>query len=323
MDKYIFSNGFASGADISWLPMMEATGFIFRDRNGAEKDLLEILEEYGMNAVRLRSWVNPSKHPHSGHCSTEETLAMGLRAKRRGFDVMVDFHYGDSWCDPGQQKKPAAWEKLPFDGLVEALYEYTRDAMRTFVSNGFVPKWVQLGNETNPGMLLPDGSIVNFGKLARLYDAGHKAVKEASPSTLSMVHLAEGHNTEFCKSYFDALAQTGCAYDMVGVSYYPYWAKKPNAEIIDDLMSTIHMIPERFDKDIMVVEVGGVDEAEDESYEMLKSVIACCNANDRCRGLFYWEPEGVKAWSLYSLSAWRADGRPTRAMDAYLSIEMK
>ena len=323
MTNYTFNKGFASGADISWLPMMEATGFIFRDKNGTAKDLLEILKDYGMNAIRLRAWVNPSKHPHMGHCSTEETLAMGLRAQKSGFDVMIDFHYGDTWCDPGHQIKPAAWANLPFDGLVEALYDYTKGAMHTFVSNGFIPKWVQLGNETNPGMLLPDGSIVNFAKLTRLFNAGHKAVKEESPSTLTMVHLAEGHNTEFCKSYLDALARHDCTYDLVGLSYYPYHAKKPNAEILGDLGATIDMIPERYDKDVQIVEIGGVDEEENESYELLESVIARCNKNKRCTGFFYWEPEGAKSWSLYPLSAWRADGAPTRAMDAYLCIKIK
>jgi len=323
MNNYVFSKGFASGADISWLPMMEATGFKFRDSCGAEKDFFTILKGYGMNAVRLRAWVSPSVNPYSGHCSTEETLQMGLRAKQSGFDAMIDFHYGDTWCDPGKQVKPAAWKDLPFDGLVEALYDYTREAMGVFVSNGLVPKWVQLGNEINPGMLLPDGSIVNFGKLVRLINAGHKAVKEVSPSTLTMVHLAEGNNTEFCKSFYDALAQNGCTYDLAGLSYYPYHAKRANAEIIDDLAATIKLIPERYDKDVMIVEVGGVDAEEDESYELLVSVIERCHAEKRCTGFFYWEPQGARVWSNYPLSAWRADGTPTRAMDAYYRISIQ
>jgi arabinogalactan endo-1,4-beta-galactosidase len=320
METYKFSSDFAAGADVSWLPVMEATGFRFRGKDGADQDCLKTLKGFGLNAIRLRSWVNPSAHPHRGHCSTEETLAMALRAQAMGFDIMVDFHFGDSWCDPNQQRKPAAWEKLSFDELVSALYEYTRGAMETFASGGFTPKWVQLGNETNPGMLLPDGSIVNFPKLTRLYNAGHKAVKEISPSTKTIIHLAEGHSTEFIKSYFDALTAAGCTYDMAGLSYYPYWAKRPNSEILGDLAGTLKMIPERYDKDVIVVEIGGVDEEENESYDLLASVIETCAGLPRCKGLFYWEPQGAKAWSGYALSAWRADGAPTRAMDAYLLI---
>lgn len=323
MNEYLVEPGFASGADISWLPMMEATGFKFRDSGGVEKDFFEILKGYGMNAIRLRAWVDPSKHPHSGHCSTAETLAMGLRAKKHGMDVMVDFHYGDTWCDPGHQNKPAAWEGLSFDALADAVYRYTLDTMGGFVANGFVPKWVQIGNETNPGMLLPEGSIVNFNRLARLFDAGINAVRAASPYTQTILHLAEGHNTEFCKSYFDAVVRCGCKFNIIGLSYYPYWAKKPNAEIIGALKETVKMAHLRFGKGVMIVEVGGVDEEEDESYEILRSVIEVCASETGCKGVFYWEPGGAKVWSGYSLSAWRADGTPSRAMDGYKLIKWR
>ncbi|MDR3121138.1 MAG: arabinogalactan endo-1,4-beta-galactosidase [Clostridiales bacterium] len=320
MKTYDLGSDFASGADISWLPMMEATGFRFRGKDGAERDLVEILKGYGMNAIRLRSWVHPSAHPLRGHCSTEETLKMALRVQKQGFDVMIDFHYGDSWCDPGHQRKPAAWEKLPFDELVGAVYEYTRGAVKTFTDNGFTPKWVQLGNETNPGLLLPDGGTDDFSKLAKIYNAGHRAVKEVSPSTHTMVHLAEGNNTAFILDYFDKLEAQGCTFDMIGLSYYPYWFKKPNSEIIGDLENTVKLLPERYNKDVLIVEIGGVDEEEDESFNILQSAIELCSRAPRCKGLFYWEPEGAKSWSDYALSAWRADGTPTRAMDAFLSI---
>jgi len=315
--------GFAAGADISWLPMMEATGFKFKDRDGKEGDLLAILRGFGLNSVRLRSWVHPSQHPLRGHCSTEETLAFALRCQKAGLkDVMVDFHYGDSWCDPGHQIKPKAWQDLPFDALVEAVYEYSRDAVKTFVDGGFTPAWVQLGNETNPGMLLPDGSTDDFGKLARLYNAGHKGVKESSPSTKTIIHLAEGNATGFCVNYFDNLKKHGCdAFDMIGLSYYPWWLKKKNAEVIDDLEKTLHALPARFDKDVIIVEIGGEDVFEDESFDTLYTALEKCATEPRCRGMFYWEPEGAKTWSDYALSAWRADGTPTKAMDAYLCIK--
>ncbi|MDR0641285.1 MAG: glycosyl hydrolase 53 family protein, partial [Treponema sp.] len=313
---------FASGADVGWLPQMEASGFVFKNKDGKEQDCLVTLKEYGLNSLRLRSWVNPSDDPRRGHCSTGETLAMALRGKKLGFRIMIDFHYGDSWCDPGNQKKPAAWRGLSFDKLTEALSDYTRGAMKTFLDGGFIPDWVQLGNETNPGMLLPDGSAENFSKLTALYNAGHDAVKEVSPATKTIIHLAEGNNTEFCRNYFDQLAKNGCRYDMIGLSYYPWWLKKKNAEVIGDLALSLRLLPERFNKDIMVVETGGVDEEEEESRDLLLSVIETCSSSPRCKGIFYWEPEGAKIWSAYNLSAWRADGTPTRAMDAYLSIKM-
>ena len=327
MKEFTFDPLFASGADISWLPQMEASGFVFKNRAGKEQDCLLTLKEFGLNSVRLRSWVNPSDDPRSGHCSTRETLAFALRCIRQGFRVMVNFHYGDSWCDPKKQMKPAAWKNLSFDDLVQAVYEYTRDAVGTFVSGGFFPEWVQLGNETNPGMLHPDGyvsaggSAGDFSKLTQLYNAAHRGVKEVSPSSKTIIHLAEGNDTPFIQNYFDRLTENGCTYDMIGLSYYPWWLNKTNAELIGDLVNTLRVLPERFDRDVIIVETGGEDEKEDESFELLRDLIEKCGSMPRCKGIFYWEPEGAKAWSNYGLSAWRADGKPTRAMDAFFCIK--
>jgi arabinogalactan endo-1,4-beta-galactosidase len=193
--------------------------------------------------------------------------------------------------------------------------------MQIFKDGGFVPEWAQLGNETNPGMLLPDGSIDDFGRLTRLFNAAHDGVKAVSPGTKTIIHLAEGDKTALCQNYFDNLARNGCRYDMIGLSYYPWWLNKPNAEVIGGLEATLRELPARFDKDIMIVETGGRAAEEDESFDLLQSVIELCNRTKRCKGLFYWEPEGAEVWSQYSLCAWRADGTPTRAMDAYRSIK--
>lgn len=321
MKKIRFKEAFAAGADVSWLPMMEADGFPFKDQDGADKDCLETLRAFGLNAIRLRVWMNPSDNPRSGHCSTEETLAMGLRAQRMGYDIMINFHYADTWRDPSNQRKPDVWADLSFEELLAAVSEYTRGTMRTFLEGGLKPKWVQIGNETNPGMLLPDGGTDHFENLARLYTAGHDAVKQVLPQALTLIHLAEGDKTDFCLNYFGQLQKYNCRYDMIGLSYYPWWLKVDNREIIGDLERTLHVLPERYDKDIMVVEVGGEDIKEQESYDLLVSVLEKCAAAPRCRGMFYWEPQGAKSWSGYGLSAWRADGTPTQAMDAYLCIQ--
>ena len=101
---------FALGADISWYPQMLESGFEFRNAEGQKEDLLTILQGYGINAIRLRVFVHPSDDPHAGHCSAEETLELAKHCCDRGFRIMLDFHYGDSWCDCGKQPKPAAWE---------------------------------------------------------------------------------------------------------------------------------------------------------------------------------------------------------------------
>lgn len=318
MKTFTFSKNFASGVDIGWLPQMEAAGFVFKNKNGVAMDLLDILKEYGIDSIRLRTWVNPSDNPRSGHCSAEETLAMALRAKNKGFRVMLNFHYSDSWADPGKQVKPAAWENLNFDELVQTLYDYTYQTVKLLVDNGVTPEWAQIGNETNPGMLLSDGSTQNFEQLAMLYSAGHDAVKAVSPEIKTMVHLAEGQKTKFQLDYFGKLVALNCRFDMIGLSYYPYWIKSHYTETIGNLKDTFKLLYEQFGKPIMLVEVGGVDEEEDESLEMLSAVAEAVHDAPSCEGYFYWEPAGAKVFSGYSLSAWNADGTPTKAMDVYL-----
>ncbi len=78
---------FTKGADISWLPQMEATGYVFRDANGKPQDCFQILKDHGINAIRLRTFVNPSQDIASGHCSKDETVVMAQRAKKWGMDV--------------------------------------------------------------------------------------------------------------------------------------------------------------------------------------------------------------------------------------------
>ena len=112
-------NDFVKGADIGWLPQMEATGYKFYNDRGAEEDCIQILKDHGINTLRLRTWVNPSSDPASGHCSKEETVALAIRAQKAGMRIMIDFHYSDSWADPGKQRKPAAWEGHNFPQLLK------------------------------------------------------------------------------------------------------------------------------------------------------------------------------------------------------------
>ena len=91
---------FVKGADVGWLQQMEATGYIFYDSTGVQKDCLQILKDHGINTIRLRVWVNPSNDKINGHCSKKEVAGMALRAKNMGMRVLIDFHYSDSWADP-------------------------------------------------------------------------------------------------------------------------------------------------------------------------------------------------------------------------------
>jgi len=320
MEKYEFSKDFAVGADISWVPQMLESGFVFRNSHGQEQDVLLTLKDYSMDTIRLRTWVNPSDNSHSGHCSAEETLEFALKCKEMGYRLMLNYHYSDTWCDPGKQAPPAAWVGLEFDQLVQQLYDYTHETMTLFKNAGLFFEWVQIGNETNPGMMLPMGSTDNWENLTRLYNAGHDAVKAVSPETKTMVHIAEMNNTEFCINYFENLNKHNCRYDMMGFSVYPYWEefhrKTPYDECMEAFALSMREIPERFGKDIMLVETGGLDENESESYKLFSDILEIIESQPKCKGFILWEPEGARVWSDYVLNAWRADGCPSDALSA-------
>jgi arabinogalactan endo-1,4-beta-galactosidase len=317
-----YSKAMAKGADISWLPQMEATGFKFYDNEGKQQDLFKILKEKGMNTIRLRAWVNPNDDKASGHCSTEETVAMALRAKKWGMRVMIDLHYSDSWADPGKQKKPKTWEGHPFPVLLQDVYDYTYGVMTALQKAGVTPEWVQVGNETPGGMIYPEGSTDNWPQLSQLINKGYDAIKKVSPQSKVILHIDRGNDNERFRNWFDKATQHGARYDVIGMSYYPYWLDgKPDFSLsIDDLGRNLNDMAARYNKEVMVVEVGGEATKPENTYDMLIAVQQKIKAvpNGKGLGVLYWEPEGAAKWSHYPLSAWQDDGKPTKAMDAFL-----
>ncbi|MCL2058669.1 MAG: arabinogalactan endo-1,4-beta-galactosidase [Oscillospiraceae bacterium] len=324
MKKFEMNRNFAVGSDISWYPQMRKSGFVFKNKEGKEQSLLETLKEFNHNAIRLRTWVGPSDDPQRGHCSAQETMEFAVKCHEQGYRIMLNFHYGDTWCDPGKQVKPKAWEGLDFDGLVKAMHDYTYDTVKLLVDNGVVPEWVQIGNEIDPGMMLPDGSTDDFGKLSRLISAGHDATKAASPASKTMVHLAAFANADFCINYFENLEKHECRYDIMGFSFYPWHLNRHRGTTYEEAVASwnrsIKEIPERFGREFQIVEIGGEDVREEESYKLMMDAIESIHSQPLCTGLFWWEPEGARVWSGYPLSAWRADGTPTKAMDAFNAI---
>lgn len=313
---------FAKGADISWLPQMEATGFKFYNNKNELQDCFRILKDYGINTIRLRTWVNPSNDKASGHCSKEETVAMAVRAKKWGMRTMIDFHYSDSWADPGKQKKPAAWEGHNFPQLLQDVYNYTFDVMSSLKKSGVTPEWVQVGNETAGGMIYPEGSTGNWNGLAQLINRGYDAIKAISPETKVILHIDQGNNNQRFVKWFDSARLHGAKYDVIGLSYYPYWLKgKPDYTLsIDDLGNNLNYLASRYEKEVMVVEAGGEDTLVQNTYDMLVAVQKKVKAVPGGKGLgvVYWEPEAARSWSKYGLSAWGDDGKPTKAMEAFL-----
>ena len=233
------------GADISSLNKSEAMGGVYKSSDGIPGDALQILKQHGMNYARLRVWVKPA----DGYHNKAELLKMAVRLNNLGIKLLVDFHYSDNWADPGKQYKPAAWKDLDFDQLKQAVYDHTYDVCSSLVSQGTPPDMVQLGNEINAGMLWPDGDYNHFDNLAALLKEGNRAVKDCSPSTLVLLHIAEGGDNEMARWWFDNITRREVPFDVIGISYYPFWHGS-----LAELQGNLNDISARYGKDVIVVE---------------------------------------------------------------------
>ena len=311
---------FVKGADIGWLQQMEATDYTFYDSTGTQKECLQILKDHGINTVRLRVWVNPSTDKVNGHCSKKEVAVMALRAKNMGMRIMIDFHYSDSWADPGKQTKPAAWLDHSFSQLLNDVYNHTYGVLDTLKSLGVKPDWAQIGNEIAGGMLWPDGSTANWSQLAQLLNKGYDAVKAVDNSIKVIIHLDQGNSNLKFRTFFDNAYTYRVRYDIIGASYYPYWLGTDYTETIDELGGNLNDMASRYGKEVMVVEVGGDYTKVQNTYDMLVAVLNKVKAvpGDKGLGVIYWEPEGEKLWSGYQLSCWGSDRKPTAALNAFL-----
>ena len=310
---------FAKGADVGWLSQMELTGYKFFDVDGIEKDCLQLLKDRGMNTIRLRVFVNPSNDSINGHCSKDETVAMAVRAKNIGMRVLIDFHYSDSWADPSKQNKPAAWANHTFAELLSDVYNHTTDVLNALKAAGVKPEWVQIGNEIPSGILWPEGKYTNFNQLAQLLNKGYEATKNIDSSIKVIVHIDQGNDNVRFRWFFDNARNNGVKYDVIGLSYYPYWLNSDYTITIDNLKNNMTDMVSRYGKEVMIVEVGGDFTKVQNTYDMLVAVINVVRniPNKKGLGVIYWEPEGEKSWSGYQLNCWQSNGKPSTALDAF------
>ncbi len=311
---------FVKGADIGWLSQMEATGYQFYDTNNVQMECLDILQSRQINTVRLRVFVNPSNDRINGHCSKKEVAEMALRAKNKGMRVMIDFHYSDSWADPGKQNKPAAWASHSFSQLQNDVYNHTYEVLDTLKSIGATPEWAQVGNEISGGMLWSDGSTNNWPQLAQLLNKGYDAAKAVDNSIQVVIQINNGYDNGLFRWFFDNAKNNGVRYDIIGLSYYPYWEGHDYTVTINALGDNMNDMVTRYGKPVMVVETGGLYNQVQNTYDMLVAVIQKVLAvpDKMGLGVIYWEPQGEKSWSGYSLSCWSTGGKPTKALNAFL-----
>jgi arabinogalactan endo-1,4-beta-galactosidase len=298
------------GADISWLTEMEASGYKFYNAAGTAMDCLQLLQSLGINAIRLRVWVNPD----GGWNSNADVVAKAKRVKQLGMRLMLDFHYSDSWADPGQQTKPAAWAADDLATLTSKVETYTKFVLDTLRSNGIVPSWVQVGNETSDGMLWPDGKAsTHMANFAALVNAGYRAVKSINDSIKVIVHIANGYDNSLFRWIFDGLKANGAHWDIIGMSLYPSvsdWQSK-DALCLANMQDMIT----RYNKQVMICEVGMPADQPAACQSFLKDMISKTKMAGGL-GVFYWEAESYN-WKGYGLGAFDNTGKPTAAMNAF------
>jgi arabinogalactan endo-1,4-beta-galactosidase len=293
------AQSYAIGADLSFMKQAEESGFAFKE-NGEPVSCLEIFREHGYNWIRLRLFHTPSRLPNN----LEYTIALAQEARQKGFKFLLDYHYSDTWADPGKQYIPAAWEGLTHEELVQAVFEYTRSTMIAFREAGVFPDMVQVGNEISNGMLWPDGKLPgNWDQFAELVQAGINGVHAScgnSPCPEVMIHIDKGGNWDFTKQWFDKFNSYGIKYDAIGQSYYPWW----HGSLLD-LRNCLNLTAKTYNRDIYVVEAAynwtpteytakpaPFPESPEGQKEFLEEVnrIVLSVPDNRGRGVFWWEP---------------------------------
>ena len=305
------------GADISGTTELEARGVRLLNAEGVAVENTALMKQYGMNAVRLRVWVNP-RH---GFSNKEDVLVMARRAKKLGMSIMIDFHYSDWWADPAKQNIPEAWKDLPYEKMKTALAQHTRETLALLKADGIDVKWVQIGNETTHGFLWPVGRAEeNMEQYAGLTQAGYDAAKEVFPATVCIVHLDGGCDPSRYKFIFEGLKKHGARWDMIGLSVYPYWdmeagLTKSEDETLDKAIANINALYEKYHTPLMIVETGYDADQPEAGKRWMSRLIddARTKTHGHCEGVFYWAPE---LEGHYKLGAFR-NHRPTVIMDAF------
>jgi arabinogalactan endo-1,4-beta-galactosidase len=310
---------YAYGADIGWVTQEEHQGFTFHDATGHRADPFALLKADGINAIRLRVWVDPE----GGWNGKVDTLAKARRAQAIGQRVMIDFHYSDNWADPGKQVKPKAWINDTEAQLEQHVHDHTVDVLSYLKANGIDVSWVQVGNEITNGLLWPDGDTKHWANLTKLTNSGYDAVKSVYPDARVVIHIDNGWDDAKAKAWFGNFFANGGKADIIGLSYYPaYSPSKDWKQENPHLGQTMADLVTLYHKPVMVVEIGFAADKPHEAKLMIEDVIKRNRMLDELGqgaaglGVFYWEPDSPGPMG-YPLGAMTDDGRFTAAMDAF------
>lgn len=323
---------YAYGADCSWITEQEADGVLFYDSLGVAKDGMYVMRDAGMNAVRLRVWVNHS----TGWCNKEDVIVKAKRAAQLKMRVMIDFHYSDYFADPSHQSIPAAWVAYDLEQMKQAVADHTIDVLVALKEEGVNPEWVQVGNETTNGMLWPMGQLWDdkggetahgWKNYATLITAGYDACKSVFPETTVIVHVDNAYQDKVW--YFRKLKNLGGKFDMIGLSHYPMmkqWSGLDWDQMNIQAAENIQSLYQAFKCPIMVVEIGTKAASENQAKAVIEDFRQRVDTLDYMKGIFYWEPQvfngwkpqeyNLVGWGAYDMGAFTSKGQPNEALKA-------
>ena len=320
------------GGDISLLPSYEAQGTVYKDSSGRQVSLLPFLKRQGWNMIRVRLFVDPQNapegHKDEGVCQ-DLNYVIGLcrQIKKAGMQVMLDFHYSDTWADPGKQFTPKRWEGCDAQAMTDSVYTYTRASLMAMKKAGVAPEMIQVGNEITNGMLWPTAQLYAKGDstttqerwviLCNLLKAGSRACREICPKSQIIIHTEKAGDWDITSNYYTQLRRHDVDYDIIGLSYYPMWHKSiPNlGKTLDNLA---WLFPE---KPVMIVETAAYYSHENDRWakpdqyaefypitiegqtQFTRELITELRRHHNVTGLFWWFPEEnafgnnvVKGW---------------------------
>jgi arabinogalactan endo-1,4-beta-galactosidase len=305
------SNQFINGVDISMLKQVEENGGLFYE-NGNQIDPIQIFKDKGINTARIKIWHTPSLN----YNNLESVLEIADRASSVGLDLFLDFHYSDTWADPSSQTKPSAWVDLNFETLCDSLEQYSHHVITKLKNQNTLPKYVQIGNETDCGFLWPDGYVCDesnndsqWNKLRELFMHAIEGINSAldTQDTLKIIsHVSSGGNW-----FFNNLIGQGVDIDILSISYYPMWHGT-----LSDLNQNMDELGNEFQKPVLIVETAypftlqwndntnnilgletqlleDYEASEDGQFTFLHDLIILVDENDYGLGICYWAPDWI------------------------------
>ena len=310
------------GGDISMLTKYENAGVVYKDKNGQKVQPLTFFKEQGLNAMRVRLFVDPSQDNDKAVCQDLDYVkVLGKRIKDQGMVFLLDFHYSDTWADPAKQWTPNAWKDLSDEQLCEQIYTYTKDCLQQLKDAGATPDFIQTGNEISYGMMwgvngttanrcYTSSPAANWTRFFNLLKKAGQACREECPDAKIIIHSERTPRPNVLTDYFDRMKNASIDYDIIGLSYYP--AHHGNLATLETALTTLEN--KNYGKDIMVVETGycyawpladsnndgkedGFDYTatypytEEGQRQYTADLVTKLNSHSSVKGLFWWWPE--------------------------------